>query len=307
MKLLVALIVLTLSQIDGIIIDCTFKFVRNPQHQNFERYKCYVKSASFENDENTITAVDGDRHTEGKSDSDVTMFHSDTNIFQKFPRNIASFFENVEMVDIYEAELKEIKNEDLRQFGSKLKSLWLMNNELRRLESNLFMYNPNIEWINLSDNDIIHVDIGTFSILTKLDKLYFKNNPCVSDGASDASKLTALISNIDTECKSVDYVNHQRDAIENRIQIIQEYEEIKSNVTALVELLNNKNKLITKLKEEKNNLKKKNEKKVKNLKTKISALNDQINLKEDLIKTFETMMTNLQNEIKTACGKNWNL
>lgn len=92
MKFIIALLILTLGQINGIVIDCEFKYARNRLHKNFERYKCYAKSMTYENEEDIISVIMGDQHINGKIDSDITMFHSDKNIFMKFPKNLYWIF-----------------------------------------------------------------------------------------------------------------------------------------------------------------------------------------------------------------------
>lgn len=211
MKLLIALIVLTLGQLNAIDIECEFKFARNILHKDFERYKCYAKSVVFNNTESVIKRIDG-THVEGrgKTITDVTMFHSDQNTFKKFPRNLRDFFPNIEMVDIYEAGLTQITREDLSNIGVKLKSLWLMRNEIRRITSDLFLDTPNIEWINLSENDIVHVEIGAFTGYNNLGKLFFKLNPCFDGATSQASRVKELAGHIENFCVSSEY--RQRNA-----------------------------------------------------------------------------------------------
>lgn len=302
MKFLIALLILTLGQINGIIIDCEFKFVRNRLHKDFERYKCYATSMTFENDEDIVSIIMGDQHKNGKSDNDVTMFHSDKNIFTKFPRNIAGFFENIEMVDVYEAEIKEINGVDLKQFGGKLKSLWLMRNEIKKIPSDLFIHTPNLEWINLSENNILHVDIGSFSHLNHLNKLFFKLNPCYSASASDPEKIQELIAKIDTECKTTLYIRHQSEALTMKNENLKDENlDIKSNVTELLSIIESKNQQIDQLLVENNKIQKEKQKKVNKLKLKIAELTEKCDTNK-VIEKVQSLMTVMNNEVKNICN-----
>lgn len=307
MKLTFALIIVTFSYVNAIVIDCDFKFVRNALRKNFENYQCYVNLITFERSDNAkISSIVGAQHAQGKADSDVKMFHSDKNTFVSFPRNIGEFFENIEVIDIYEGELKVIRKLDLEQFGDKLKILWLSRNELRNIDHDLFHSTPNVEWINFSENNILQVDNAVFANLPKLSKLYFKLNPCYSDSANDdPPRLKQLLEKIQTECKSIEYLRHQSQAVRARYQkIFFENHEIKSNATALLSIINDSDKEIEECKIEKNQIERDNERKLSKLKVRVAECSEQGNDKSEIILAVREMINELREEMKATCGKN---
>jgi hypothetical protein len=260
---------------------------------------------TYQNDEDdTITSITADPHNDNKTISDVTMFHSDKNIFKKFPKNIANIFGNIEMVDVYEAGIKEIKSEDLQQFGRKLKSLWLMRNEIRRVNSEAFVYNPNLEWINLSENNILHVELGTFNFafLKNLNKLYFKLNPCYSGSASDSEKLKELIAKIDIECKSDLYIQNQNQAIAAKnVNLLDENQEIKANATELLSLIESKNQKIDQLLLKISEFQTKKEEKISKLNVKVARLTEKCATNDAVTSSVHNIVKNMQREVKKLC------
>lgn len=306
MKFLIFIFALTLSQINGILIDCEFKYARNRQHKNFEHYKCYAKLITYENNEDIVSNIIGDgQHKRGKNDSDVTMFHSDKNIFKKFPKNIAKFFENIEMVDVYEAKLKEIHNNDLQQFGRKLKSLFLIRNELTKITTNDFVYNPNLEWINLSENNIVHVEYGTFSLLKKLNKLFFKLNPCHSGSANEPNALKELNEKIEVDCKSELYFQHQTEALDKKYEKLKdENAKMMLNITQLQERIVAKNEQIDDLMIKINRVEKKKKKEISNFNAKIAELREKCNVEENFVPSIQNLAGNVSSEIQNVCKKN---
>lgn len=170
-------------------------------------YKCDVKSFKITSkDDQTITEITGD-HTSGRNHSDVKYFHSQQNTVKFFPLKLADFFMNLDHVLIYTATLSEIHSSDLKQFGGKLKGIWLDNNEVEYLEADLFQHNPNLIYITFWKNKIRHIDDGTFKNLEKLIQLTFHGgNPCIDKSASIRSQVIELISVAELKCKDFAYM-----------------------------------------------------------------------------------------------------
>lgn len=339
MKLLIAVILLTLGQVIAIDIQCEFKFARNELHRDFERYKCYARSVLFVANETKVERVSG-THITGKTISDVTMFHSDKNLFNKFPRNLRDFFPNMAMVDIYEAGLTEITRLDFTQFGDRLKSVWLMRNGIKRITSDLFLDNPNIEWINLSENDIVHVEMGAFTGYKKLSKLFFKTNPCYNGATSELSKVDQLARNIERLCVSAAYRQHKAEAlarkgikadtvvavtekaktVETRVEVEEviqavnvtalkaelenkqiEEENLRTNMTQFSEIVKGQNQEITQIKLKIQKLKEEKQEEFNEYKTKINGLTEQIQSRDAIITNVNTLMERMKQELVAAC------
>lgn len=110
----------------------------------------------------------------------------------------------------------EISGSDLQQFGGKLKNLWLGDNTIQLLRADLFNNNPNMEIINFWNNNLKHIDEGTFGGLSKLRQLELHgNNPCICEKAYSRSDVKALITEAERKCT---VRSHRRDRVPGGFQ-----------------------------------------------------------------------------------------
>jgi hypothetical protein len=185
---------------EAIVIECGFK-------DSYYGYKCEAKSLH-------ITARDGDRYVkriygqnlERKSYDDAKVFYSGYMTVNYFPQNLENVLRGLDTIQIDHANLKEITKSDLRPFGDRLRNLWLGSNDIEIIEADLFLFNPNIEWIFLEYNKIKNVESGAFGRLQKLHNLNFINNPCYSGEASDKPTVAFLIANIEFKCEQTSFM-----------------------------------------------------------------------------------------------------
>lgn len=160
-------------------------------------------------DDRDLTRVTG-THETGKMDDDVIDFYSEGKIKNFFLQNIKKFFKNVQKVSLISANLSTLLKYDLQPFGSQLTVLRLYYNNLEAIESDLFEFTPNLNWINFNDNQLKFVGKGTFSNLQKLTTFYFSNNPCHSFYTEDRSLVIKHISTIESKCTDTKALERQR-------------------------------------------------------------------------------------------------
>lgn len=111
----------------------------------------------------------------------VTSIIIQNSTVQWFPQSLENISKNVEAIEISSSDIFEIKSDDLKPFGERLKKLILNDNKIKELKRDLFVHNPNMEEINLNSNKISNVEPKTFSNLKKLKVLDFGNNSCVEE------------------------------------------------------------------------------------------------------------------------------
>lgn len=125
-----------------------------------------------------VTNVTGN-HADGYTNSDVKalkiiggeVISSDRNTNNDeirnschiIPSELGSIFPNVEALLVWNASLKHVSSSDLQQF-SNLKEIWLHDNDLDYLESNLFEYNLEVEIVVVKGNKIKYVGRTFFLI-----------------------------------------------------------------------------------------------------------------------------------------------
>lgn len=184
------------SHVESVAVRCNFE-------EGSDGYECEVKSLTITSkNDRTITQVFG-YHQRGKSHSDIKHFNCDNQAVNFFPYGLTNFFKNLENVKVStSSRLNEIYSSDLRQFGDKLKTLWLSNNAIEVLEADLFQFNPNLEYLGFHRNKIYYIYDGAFRGLEKLKHLELHGNICINKYATDRSDVIALFSEAEMNCKN---------------------------------------------------------------------------------------------------------
>lgn len=209
--------VLSKSASKGIELECRFRTdeiqdISGMKHKfkifylihskNLDEYTCDVQNENLitSKDDRTITSIVG-QNKKGFTDSDVLRFTSIHKTVNYFPKDITKFYKNIQIVEIYSGDLKEITKDDLKPFGENLKVLTLLYNHIEVIESNLFQFNPNLKDVNLGNNRIRHIESGGLNGLQKLDNklisevffnrkaFEFERNPCKQLDTVDETEI----------------------------------------------------------------------------------------------------------------------
>lgn len=190
-----AILLITCGKLNAISVDCTFR------HDNLG-YCCQVITIQITSrDDRNVTAVTG-THQGGMSNDRVSFFQSHDKTVNFMPRNLEQFFPNIEVIQIFSANLVEVTMDDFKPFGEKLKKIWFNKNEIAVVDADLFKYNPNLNFVAFYHTKVRHVENGAFDHLTRLTTLYFENNKCLNENAIDNRLgVLTLINRIETHCK----------------------------------------------------------------------------------------------------------
>lgn len=126
-----------------------------------------------------ITAVNG-VHDSGKTLNDVLYFKFGGGIFKihKWPGNFATYFPNLQGIKWLFTEMQTITKADLQPFPN-LVYLDLHGNFIRRLDGDLFKYNPLLVYLDFKGNHIDYVGKGIFNGLNQLKSVSFYTNVCI--------------------------------------------------------------------------------------------------------------------------------
>lgn len=184
-----------------IVVECEYqishgwKLIDNPDN---DPYGCYIKNTLNVNRKASVTSATG-QHYEGNDESAVVSLSIHEGTCAVIPSGLGSVFPNVEYFQIWNAKLKTVSSADIQQF-SKLREIWLWANELEYLESNLFEYNTNVEYINFNSNSIKYIGGNFFDNLPKLQIASFDGNACTSSAANDASSVDGFKNQIRQQC-----------------------------------------------------------------------------------------------------------
>lgn len=172
-------------------------------------YTCQAVSTSITNlSDRSIERVTG-THLKGKNNGLVTIFLSNITTLNYLPVNLKVVFPNLNVLSLIRADLKEIFEDDLTQFGEDLIVLEVPDNKLQSLDYDIFKNTPNIENLDLSANKIKYVQDGIFDSLRNLQFFNFVSNPCHSAWAiygDTHDEIDNLIKTIETKCKNIEYI-----------------------------------------------------------------------------------------------------
>lgn len=143
----------------------------------------------------------GGSHASEKTFDDVTLFSVWSQICHYIPKGIDKFFKNLEFIEFGKCGLKAVSDEDFKPF-TKLKVLWLKDNELKSLGPGLFEFNPNLKSISLENNKINLIHQTVFDPIEDLDKLHFTDNLCASKNGEGRIQVKRVIREIIENCSS---------------------------------------------------------------------------------------------------------
>ncbi|CRK89641.1 CLUMA_CG003375, isoform A [Clunio marinus] len=107
------------------------------------------------------------------------------------PQGISNNFRNLTVLVLSYTGLKSLTNEDLKPF-KQLRGLYVDNNLLETLETDLFMYNPKLREISFNENKIKRIAFNILDKLVMLQKAEFYRNHCIDMGAETFHQLENL-------------------------------------------------------------------------------------------------------------------
>lgn len=119
-------------------------------------------------------------HQPGKTDEDDIYFDVIGNIVHYFPKGLEKLFKNIRGISIIACGLKEVNQNDLK-FYPQLEYLDLSENNIEKLNNGLFDFNPQLEVICFDLNKIFRIETMVFESLTKLHTLDLSENTCIDE------------------------------------------------------------------------------------------------------------------------------
>lgn len=143
-----------------------------------EVYTC--KARLFSETTIKVEAV-SQNHMAGKTNQDVKMLLlEDDWVLDEFPTNIGAFFGNLEGIRLKKVSITELTKNGLMHLP-KLKYFSATNiDSLQRIYGDAFVNSPQLEYLDLSNNEITNVGPRLLLGLNKLAYASFSNNLCIN-------------------------------------------------------------------------------------------------------------------------------
>lgn len=177
-------------------VDCEFK-TSNGWDVLGSPYGCFITNMAV-TDKQQVTGASGS-HLYGNTNNEVKVFNIYGGVCNILPSGFGTVFKNLEGLTVWNAALQTISSEDFKEFSG-LREIYIYANQIVYLESNLFEFNPKMEFIHFQNNKIKYIGSNFFNQLPKLKFADFHSNVCIDDDAKDAAKLESLRKQIDSKC-----------------------------------------------------------------------------------------------------------
>jgi hypothetical protein len=145
----------------------------------------YICSATITSPANSsvIESVEG-KHLSGMSNVNVNGFRLERQSLSEIPRNLADLFPNLKAIDFNSNQISMISAIHLQPFAE---LFWLRfyKNKIVSIDGDLFQHNTKLKNIGFSYNLLQEVGVNLLGNLPLLEKVDFRNNPCISDWAQN--------------------------------------------------------------------------------------------------------------------------
>lgn len=173
-------------------------------------YRCYVgNNLNINSSEPQIITAAIGQHESFKFNRDLVGIMIYNKKTEYFPRGLERIFPNLMFIDVCYGFLKEITQADLKPFR-KLVSLNLNHNNIEVLEDGLFDYNFNLKFIYIGNNKISHVSSNLFNNLRFLTSLQLNNNSCIHMSAfANRDDVLHIIRYIRIHCTNPNYYKNK--------------------------------------------------------------------------------------------------
>lgn len=194
MKLLLTIVTIALSS-DAVFFECDYEETTWSPIPN--AYTCVAEVVSTAN-KLELEKIKGD-HDEGKTNDDVVFLYIYNQKLEKIPNNLNKFFPNVKVLEWNNSNLKSLSAEDLKQYPE-LITFSSYYNDIVTLESDVFKYNPKLQWIYFHKSNIQHVGEGLLDGLDELTFVNFERNPCINTYGRTPEQIKQLNKNLPIKC-----------------------------------------------------------------------------------------------------------
>ena len=187
------LFIVTTSVVQSFDLNCSYK-IGNWSYFKEQIEYCNAHDMNIISPNEQITSVNGNTSTtrfQGIFIKDQTVHY--------LPKGIEKFFPNLKVLTVYGSKQKSVTQADLKPL-TKLEIVGFPGNDLKSLDGELFKFNPELRTVDFMSNNLSYVGKNLLRNLTKLQRTYFKNNPCIKINAKSSSEIHALVQKLKSSC-----------------------------------------------------------------------------------------------------------
>jgi len=156
-----------------------------------------------------ISSVKG-IHEMSKTNDDVIGFRASTKNVQYFPLGLEKHFKNMKLIHLETCPLKQLRQSDLMEY-TKLEYLCVFGSDTSIIEAGTFDYNPELQFLNLGNNKLLHIDPNAFKFLNKLVNFFLHSVPCINKYDRGRTGVQVILTELETKCKNPEFLSmHQK-------------------------------------------------------------------------------------------------
>lgn len=174
-------------------------------------YQCDPKVVKVgRSTDSTIVEV-SKSHLPGYSNEDVIALHIKNQPIDVIPKNIDSFFVNLELIHFENCPIRSFTKDDLKIF-KELRYFLIQSGKLTTISGDAFKYSAKLQYIDLSFNKITDVGKGIFDHTPKLNTVYFWENLCINSHSHLNSILSVedIARELDQNCPRNEFKDFQK-------------------------------------------------------------------------------------------------
>lgn len=147
-----------------------------------KRYTCKTIKYFYDGHQKIVQSVSGNHHNLSYCNTNVTQFFAKSIKIQEFPEGLGSHFKFIEVIRMTACDMKILYKSNLRGLIN-LKYLDLVGNRLENLESNVFEYTVKLVEIWLNNNRLKFIGSQLLKPLHDLKVINLGGNTCISSNS----------------------------------------------------------------------------------------------------------------------------
>jgi Leucine-rich repeat (LRR) protein len=194
------LLVALADSISALDVHCQLQ--RNYWTSHGPLEECIVYDLTVDSPDTNITSLEFSRRWINHNEIQSFYVYQSPD-FEYFPKGVENYFVNVKVLVVAYTGLKVLTQEDLKPL-TKLRDLYVDNNQLEVIESDLFEFNTDIEVMNFSNNRIKTVGVNAFAPLKSIEHLNMQNNDCINKKGTNKKEIDDLLYAVSFVCGSFD-------------------------------------------------------------------------------------------------------
>ena len=176
-------------------LDLKCEIEKSEWHHADKFEQCTVKNIKVTTKNESIKSVNGSI----KPMSPKSLWIDHQTVYY-LPKGVDKFFPNLEMLTVYDTELKSLTQDDLKSL-THLMFIYLNHNDIEYLDNDLFKFNLKLKTVSLSENKLKYIGANLLSNLKGLQVVNFQFNPCINVRALTSSEIPALVRKFQAQCK----------------------------------------------------------------------------------------------------------